>query len=312
MEELHNRLVEAPHADKTKGWISKPTVRSFNDWIQGGIEKLIQGDETGQGEPSTEGKKSLEVPTVGPFSHYSAISSASPSTAPSPSPSFSDLRAAASVGSPYTPSGTGGYRPPPTHSSTLPLPPPQRAASALDYGRDKPSAAPKVLSAGATMTSFAQSAASNQYQGSKPPSPTNNSHNDQDTAARPLYAQWWGESAETDGATPTASSFTREDDNQDGGEFVSLMDSEPTLMPSMPSAPTNGKHSHHASFDDVDDLGFGNSKKPQKEDTEDDQPEQPQTAKPAVPASKPTEAQKPAQPEQAPGKHTRIVFRCYY
>lgn len=310
LDELHSRLVEAPHADKTKGWISKPSVRSLNDWIQGGLEKLIQGDEAAPAEASTEGKKSLEVPTVGPFSHYSAISSASPSTAPSPSPSFTDLRA---VGSPYAPvvppgASAGGYRPPPTHSATLPPPPPPRASSALDYPRGRASPAPKVASAGAAMTSFAQSSASNHHQSSKPPSPTDNPSNHQDGAARPLYAQWWGDNTENDGVTPTAASFVREGEQEDGGQFVSLMDSEPTLMPSIPNASTNGKHTSTTRVDDdEEDLGFGNSKKPKQSDIEDEtlsENEQPQTAKPTMVNAAADDGKKSMQPgEMVPCEH---------
>jgi hypothetical protein len=163
------------------------------------------------------------------------------------------------------------------------------------------------------MTSFSHSAAANQYQGSKPPSPVDNSSNSQDPTPRPLYAQWWGEGGENDGVTPTASSFVREDGSQDAGEFVSLMDSEPTLMPSMPSVSTNGKHSNYAGFDDEDDLGFGNSKKPKQTDAEDEpssEAERSHTAKPAPSPAQPANSQKPNQAEQAaPGKHSNTYPR---
>ncbi|KIM29016.1 hypothetical protein M408DRAFT_16038 [Serendipita vermifera MAFF 305830] len=146
LEELHDRLVEAPHADKTKAWISKPSVRSLNEWITGGLEKLIQGDEAPPKDAQAQGKKSLEIPAaIGPFSHYSAISSATPSAQPSPSPSYANLHSASSSIA-RTESATG-YRPAPAHSSTLPTPAPPRAASAMDYPRGRASPAPKPVKA---------------------------------------------------------------------------------------------------------------------------------------------------------------------
>lgn len=251
LEELHDRLVEAPHADKTKTWISKPSVRSLNEWITGGLEKLIQGDEAPPKEDQPQGKKSLEVtPAIGPFSHYSAISSNTPSAHPSPSPSYANLHSASS--SIARTESASGYRPAPSHSSTLPTPAPPRAASAMDYPRGRASPAPKVSSAGATTTSFR-----NAYHPAATTTAEPASTEEKEDAPRPLYAQWWGESND-EGVTPTASSFSQ-DLNEDQGNFISLMDSDPTLVPTISS--TGNSNSHRNDFDeDEDDLGFGNSK----------------------------------------------------
>lgn len=252
LEELHDRLVEAPHADKTKAWITKPTVRSFNDWITGGLEKLIQGDEMPQKDESVDGKKSLEV--AGPFSHYSAIASTTPSAQPSPNSSYTNLHTASVVAR----SGSAtGYRPP-AHSITLPVPPPPRAASAIEpsKGRASPSG-PKPPSASVTSSSL-----SNPYQ----PVPPAAENNGEEETSKPLYAQWWSDGND-DGVTPTASSFENALE-KDSGNFVSLMDNEPTLMPPASTTSSSGGHRDERVFDDEEDLGFGNSKK-RKEDHED-------------------------------------------
>lgn len=288
LEELHDRLVEAPHADKTKAWISKPSVRSLNEWITGGLEKLIQGDEAPQKVDQPQGKKSLEVtPAIGPFSHYSAISSTTPSAHPSPSPSYANLHSASS--SIARTESASGYRPAPSHSSTLPTPAPPRAASAMDYPRGRASPAPKVSSAGAMTTSFRSP-----YQ----PAATTAEPGSTDEPPRPLYAQWWGESND-EGMTPTATSFSQESANEDQGNFISLMDSDPTLIPTASTTGNNNNNNHRNDFvDDEDDLGFGNSKPKKKEIDEsvDSQPSQPQSGAASTPVPQ-TQAATPAQPD---------------
>ncbi|KAG8802519.1 hypothetical protein FRC17_006397, partial [Serendipita sp. 399] len=258
LEDLHDRLVEVPHADKTKAWLSKPTVRSFNDWFTGGLEKLIQGDELPPNEENSQGKKSMEItPAVGPFSHYSSISSATPSAIPSPNGSFTNLHSiSASIGRSES---AAGNRPPPAHSSTLPLPPPPRASSAVDFSKAKPSPAPKPSSAGAVITSFP-----NRYQPPSNQTPPTSAISETDEAPRPLYAQWWTDGNDNDGVTPTAASFRSPGFDGDSGNFVSLMDNEPTIVPSASFASTASVNKG-VDFDDEEDLGFGNSRKPKKE-----------------------------------------------
>lgn len=161
-----------------------------------------------------------------------------------------------------------GYRPPAMNSSTLPTPVPPRAASAMDASKGRASpGAYKPNSAGAMLTSFP-----NRYQPSNnsAPSPTSEQ---QEEPTRPLYAPWWSDGND-DGVTPTATSFNNAvdpmDDTGDSSNFVSLMDSDPTLMPAVPvTSSGNGNHNHVAFDDDEDDLGFANSKKKRKEEDED-------------------------------------------
>jgi hypothetical protein len=110
----------------------------------------------------------------------------------------------------------------------------------------------------------------NRYQppNNSAPSPTSSQPEE---PAKPLYAQWWSDGND-DGVTPTATSFSNglDGDTGNSGNFVSLMDSDPTLMPTVPvTSSGNGNHNHAAFDDDEDDLGFGNSKKKRKEDNED-------------------------------------------
>lgn len=301
--DLHDRLVEAPHPDKTKAWISKPSVRSFNDWISGGLEKLIQGDQPSPNE-AAEAKKALEPAAMGPFSHYSAISSATPSTAPSPSPSISNLYATANAQAPRSSSATGQR---PTYPSTLPPPPtPGRSSSAMDYSRRKPSPGPKVVSASATITTFAQAGLTDRYK------PSSTSETIQEDPGTESHGAWWGSSADNDGVTPTATTFLRVEndylgagDDGDGPQFVSLMDNEPLVTPSTPISSSSFSRGPSYGEEDEEDLGFGNSKKPKK--TEEDLSEDKTTSdadatKGVDTPSKPAETKVTPAAAQTPGE----------
>lgn len=281
----------------------------MNSWITGGLEKLIQGDETPQKDEAAEGKKSLEA---GPFAHYSAISSSTPSALPSPSPSFTNLHPASAV----PPAGAAtGYRPPPIHSSTLPAPIPPRAASAMEASKGR--ASPGVYkpnSAGPMSTSFP-----NRYQ---PPNNTvsESTAEQQEEPPKPLYTQWWSDGND-DGVTPTATSFNNATDMMgeaaDPGSFVSLMDSEPAFMPIVPVSSSGNANRNHAAFEeDEEDLGFGNSKKKRNEDNEDaattseGSPSQSSTNSPiAVQAAAKAAAAAPAAQSTSEGKFNLAVRR---
>jgi len=165
----------------------------------------------------------------------------------------------------------------------------------MDYSRGRASPAPKVFSAGATSTSFRS-----------PYQPTFNgntverdSTEQKDEPPRPLYAQWWGDNND-DGVTPTATSFSRDGEDEDSGNFISLMDSDPTLMPPSSTASTVGTN-HQGNFDDEeDDLGFGNSKKSKMNENESGSPTD-KTPKPSngnASASTSSQGTQPATPAQ--------------
>ena len=94
-KKLHGRLVKAKEeklqldthdsSDFAPSWISrtikKPSMETISSWSLNKFTKFIEGDEP---SPIPEEHASMDEPTVGPFSHYSEISSATTSQLPSP------------------------------------------------------------------------------------------------------------------------------------------------------------------------------------------------------------------------------------
>ncbi|KAL4265213.1 Protein transport protein sec16 [Pleurotus pulmonarius] len=257
---LMDRLIGAPNLDKTGSWIgsklSKPSLDSIGGWLEGRFTKLVTGD-TDPGSPVAEPKADSQP--FGPFSHYSTISSATQSARSSPQPSLH----AYPVGLP----NTNGHN----HID--------RASSAMDYIRRKPSPVPRIASASATATTFAQAPSFGQsYQ--SPYSPNGVPSPEQEMATpRPTgddheeagqEVGWWGASSygqSTSNQTPTASSFMKVDapvtESADG--FISLMDTPSYGTPSPTYSSGSGKPQSYAPTDDDDDLGLGNSASKKKD-----------------------------------------------
>lgn len=286
-QELVNRL--AGNADKNTSWISrtikKPSMDSLGSWSLNKLTKFIEGDEP---SPIPEEAPSMDKPVVGPFSHYSEISSATTSRLPSPSGSVKGVSLA--EGGPQavppprrTGSATGSRAPPPSSA-------PDRSVSAMGHTRPQRSPTERHWSAGPGTMQFHQSSSSFGSNGSTdgasiftpPPAATSNYSNG-----------WWGasnngiteNSAEGDSnPTPTASSF-QPTDAADNGGFVSLMDSyspAPTPVPAEPKSSRN-----FVEEADDDDLGLGNGSRKQSK--------QSATTVPSVSnGTNPTQAEKPA------------------
>lgn len=283
LKDLHDRLTGAPHGDK-KNFLSKaitkPSMETFNTWIAGGLTKLIEGDEpTPRPQDQQAEAKPANGATLGPFSHYSAISNA-PSKSPSPAPSFTSVHGMSTIPPPRAAS-TSGYRPPTNGLSPMPVaPPPDRAGSAIDYTQTinrKPSPRPKVLSANAATSTFSQA-----YGNGHTPYNVNqiDSSSAEDTAkgdGRLGTSPWWGSSngTTTANATPTAASFLRVNTDGlpegEGPQFISLGDNDSLFTPSVtPSvAPSSPRFATEpSSYDEDDDLGLGNSKPKKKSSAE--------------------------------------------
>jgi hypothetical protein len=284
LKDLHDRLTGAPHGDK-KNFLSKaitkPSMETFNTWIAGGLTKLIEGDEpTPQPQDQQAEAKPANGATLGPFSHYSAISSNAPSKSPSPAPSFTSVHGMSTIPPPRTAS-TGGYRPSTNGLGPMPsAPPPARSGSAIDYTQSinrKPSPRPKVLSANAATSTFLQA-----YEnGSTPFNLDQMNSSVLETLQKKMLGRetspWWGSSngASTASATPTAASFLRVNAGElsegEGPQFISLGDSDTLFTPSVtPSiAPSSPRFATEpSSCDEEEDLGFGNSKAKKKKRVE--------------------------------------------
>ncbi|KAF8312026.1 hypothetical protein DL93DRAFT_2082714 [Clavulina sp. PMI_390] len=252
-QELTNRL--AGNAKNTS-WISrtikKPSMDSLSTWSRSAFTKFIEGEESA---PIPEEEQPVEKPVVGPFSHYSEISSATTSRLPSPTESTNgfSMNDGRSSPPPFRAGSAIGSRVPPPPSA------PDRAASAMGYMRTARASPPlrAGYSAGPGVTNFAQAYGSNGINGSA----ANPSVFTPPPAASSYGNGWWGASngdevEEAEGPTPTASSFNP---SQEEGSFVSLMDSY-TPAPSATITPSRSSSARQNDFDDDDDdLGLGNA-----------------------------------------------------
>ncbi|KAG6818100.1 hypothetical protein H0H87_000004 [Tephrocybe sp. NHM501043] len=264
---LHDRIAGVTQVDKsfwTGAKLSKPSLDSIGGWLEGRFTKLVTGDAELDNLPEEITSKPDECGFSGPFSHYSTISSTTPSARSSPQPSMVNLNV-------LPPARSGSAM---AHISPNVNPPIDRASSAMDYSRPKPSPpAPRILSANASITSFAHTpsfgqALSTQTNGYSPsddlvtPRPSLVAEEDEGTSQE---ATWWGGTAYAEGpatATPTMSSFMRVDAgalpasaSSDG--FISLMDITSYAPRPTASSGSSAQASPHP--EDEEDLGFGNS-----------------------------------------------------
>jgi hypothetical protein len=257
-QELNGRL--AGTADKNSSWISRtiktPSMDSLSSWSLNKLTKFIEGDEP---SPIPEETPSNEKSTVGPFSHYSEISSATTSQLPSPNGSVKGI-SLADGGPPSGPPGRSGS----AMGSRAPVaPPPDRSASAMGFARPSRNSPPgRNWSAGPGTTAFPQSTNRSDSNGPNIFTPQRDSRSSYDGG-------WWSsangnvgkETVETDtGATPTAT-FFRPNGSADASNFVSLMDSySPAHTPTLAPAPTSTAYSSRNMVqDEEEDLGLGNT-----------------------------------------------------
>ncbi|KAI0079939.1 hypothetical protein K474DRAFT_1638790 [Panus rudis PR-1116 ss-1] len=285
---LADRLVAAPHIDKSGSWIptkmTKPSLDKLGNWLENRLTNFIAGDAD---SPIVEEKPGKDKPFSGPFAHYSTIST-TPSTIPSPQRSVTDLTEIPPT-PPYRTGSAMAYRS--SAGNNVPI---NRASSAMDYIRRKPSPVPRVSSAGAT--AFPSPASF------QPPSRSHLSVNGMsstqeegslETPSGPQVSSWWG----SDVTTPTATSFTTQQADTtapastDG--FISLMDDPALSVTASPGPSALSRTVSQATTDlddEEDDLGLGNSSRRAK--TEKSESEE-------ASASKPQEAAKPDPPKPA-------------
>ncbi|KAG5642961.1 hypothetical protein DXG03_001843 [Asterophora parasitica] len=312
---LSDRIAGVTQVDKsfwTGAKLSKPSLDTIGGWLEGRFTKLVTGDADMDKMPEEELMKPDEVGFSGPFSHYSTISSATPSARSSPQPSVVNLN----VLPPAPPPRSGSAM-----ASSSPYTHPQidRASSAMDYTRRKPSPGPRIASAHPSTTSFASAPSFGQalngqrsHNGYSPsedlitPRPSLTTDEDDSNTQE---ATWWGGTgyAETSPTqTPTASTFMRVDGTElspsasaDG--FISLMDTAYSAVPPSTTRSTP-QSSPHLDEEDEEDLGFGNSKreKQEKVNAENEAPKSSPSPQPAQPAA-PTPAENGAEPAAAGG-----------
>ncbi|KAF9264646.1 hypothetical protein L218DRAFT_862380 [Marasmius fiardii PR-910] len=266
---LTDRIAGTAHSEKSNSWVGnklgKPSLDSIGGWLEGRFTKLVTGDSEEDSETRNDGNKGDEQGYAfsGPFSsQYSAMSSTNPSNDPSPQSSVVNLNSYA------PPSGVPGRTGSSMSNRSLlnhhsaPIPPPQeRAASAMDYGpRRKASPGPRIASASAYTTTFAQSRTMGQARSIySPPGTAKQEEEDEGQEV-----SWWGSSGYggDDGKTPRTATFVQlgaadqpVSTSEDG--LISLMDNN-SYVP-QPSAKTS-ERSQPTLDEDEEDLGFGNSK----------------------------------------------------
>lgn len=272
--------------------LAKPSLDGLGGWLEGRFAKLVTGDMESPTATEHHREKTDERGFVGPFSHYSTISSTTTSTTPSPQSSVVNLNA---------------YAPPPPRTgsalSTRSLAPPngstERASSAMDHSRQRlqPSA-PRVTSANASTTTFSQAQSHSFGQATAARYPA--SPNDLLTPRPALgtteedegqEVTWWGSG---NAATPTTATFVPLSGNAltptvDG--FVSFMDNHDHSIGATYQAKSDGSTIHNAE-EEEEDLGFGNSK-PKPKSASDDANE--------------SGVAKTAEPKAAPARPGRFV-----
>lgn len=280
--------------------MTKPSLDGIGSWLEGRLTKFIAGEGEGEDSPAQANvSAALSKPAYGPFSHYSSITSAAPSTAPSPQPSIINTHVLPEASQPPRRSGSA------MAVRAAAQTPVDRASSAMDI-RHRASPVAKS-SASATAASFHHGTPSymspySPYSPSLGTSLDTSSYGLSTTKA-PEDAEgestqtWWGANSESSSATPTAPTFVRVGEDTPtvpSSGFISLMDDAIDISTNH-SAISSGRAGAHED-DDEEDLGFGNSSN-RKKATKPEAESSPATA------DKPKEQSKapPAKPGKPPG-----------
>ncbi|KAG1756748.1 Sec23-binding domain of Sec16-domain-containing protein [Suillus paluster] len=268
---LADRLSGIPQTEKTGSWIggkvNKPSLDSIGSWLEGRLTKFIAGEGD---EPSPQPAPSkIQVTSLGPFSHFSEISSTTTSASPSPPPGAMNLH---SISGTPPPRRSGSAMAVSTSHAHVPI---DRASSAMEYYHPtrKPSPAPPLTAPlhpprsgypysaqGSGMNGHSMT---NGYVPAYTTEPLSRKPSLEITAEegpeQQQEAGWWSSLNNSDsGPTPTTATFHPVDHFQASSDgFISLMD-DPALA-AVPS-PSMSNHQSQPSFEDEeDDLGFGNN-----------------------------------------------------
>ncbi len=260
LSDFSNRLHGNIELDKSSSWmgskISKPSLDSIGGWLGGTLSKFVAGEVEPSSPLSREGSISESATYTGAFQHYSSISSTNPSRGPSPAPSVSN-----------------GPIPPPAQwkssSSTAQKSlynaqnPISRASSAIDHlrpGSRKNTPPPRVASANAMTTTFAQSRTFTHTSSMQDiDTQAYNGEALSDTSGNQDGGGWWSAAyGDSGGPTPTATSFDRHGEHVSAttNGFISPADS----YQSSTSSATTPVSLHTEEEDEFDDeLGLGNA-----------------------------------------------------
>lgn len=308
LREFTDRLIGAPHLDKTGSWIrgkmTRPSLDSLGNWLGGRLTEFVAGGDdspTSNGDITPHESKTF----AGPFSHYSTITSTTTSKVPSPQPTTVNQYALPDAQN-KPPRRTGS-------AQAVRLNPQvqiDRALSAMEYRpiHRKSSPAPRIASASATTTHFAQ--ASPNYSGYALTNSTNGPYQslENETSDGDSHGgAWWDSSNTEDSSTPVVTMFPNGRSSPPSG-FMSLMDVAP--IPAIPtsSIPTRSPSlATHDEDEGDDDLGLGNSSNKRKASSNDSG-----TTIKSAPDSKTTETDTRPQAGEHPLPSNDSLCSCYH
>ena len=285
IRELTDRLVGAPHLDKTGSWIrgkvTRPSLDSLGNWLGGRLTEFVAGNDdspTMDGDTTPHETKTF----AGPFSHYSTITPSTTSKVPSPQPTFADAQN-------KIPQRTGSAQ----DLRQNPQVQIDRASSAMEYrpAYRASSPAPRIVSASAATTQFSQT--NFNYGGYPYANDTTNGPYRQSSDGDSRAGAWWGSSSAENSSisTPTVPLLPN-DLLSPSSSFVSLMEVSP--IPSISDSSITPRSSALATHDEDevdDDLGLGNSSNKHNASLDDSG-----TRDSSVPDSKPAEVHTGSRP----------------
>jgi hypothetical protein len=257
---LSERIMGVSHAGKSASWIggklSKPSLDTIGGWLEGRFTKLVTGEGDASSTSEQETTKAESRSFSGPFAHYSTISSTTPSARSSPQPSLVDVN----VLPPHRTASAMAAASPYIH------PPVDRASSAMDYMRQKPSLGQHAPAANGLHSTPSgpgfKTHPPNNWPASIPDLPTPKSPIGSGENETPVEeSSWWGSGSTA--RTPTATTFMQVDSSTarvspDG--FISLMDSQSLAVGPSPPINSEGQRTQKVPDED-DDLGLGNWKR---------------------------------------------------
>ncbi|KAG1753477.1 Sec23-binding domain of Sec16-domain-containing protein [Suillus lakei] len=272
---LADRLIGTPQMAKSGSWIggkvNKPSLDSIGSWLEGRLTKFIAGEGDEPSPPPVPSKS--QVSSLGPFSHFSEISSTTTSASPSPPPGVMNM---------YSMSGT----PPPRRSgsamavstshSHVPI---DRASSAMDYYHPtrklSPSPAPPLTAPlhpprsaypysahGSGVNGHSSTNGYAPAYGTEPllRKPSLEMTAEEGSEQQQQEAGWWSSLNNSDsGPTPTTATFHSVDHFRGSSDgFISLMD-DPALAAAPSPSMSNRQPQPSIEDDEDEDLGFGNN-----------------------------------------------------
>jgi COPII coat assembly protein SEC16 len=260
LREFTDRLVGAPHFDKTGSWIrgkmTRPSLDTFGNWLGGRLTEFVAGVDdspTSNGDTTPHENRTF----AGPFSHYSTITSSTSSKAPSPQPTVVNHNVLVDAQG-KVPLRTGSAQAVRLNSQIQI----DRASSAMEYRPvyRNSSPGPRIVSANAATTHFSQS--SSNFSGYPQANPINGDHQYRENKSLNVTsraAPWEGppstESSST--TTPTVAMYPSDSSSPPSG-FVSLMDVPSSFAVPTSNAPIRSSTLATHDEDDDDDLGLRN------------------------------------------------------